>query len=386
MAGGMNLAEKYSDQVDERFYRESQAMVALNNDYKFTGEKTVKVYSIPIVPMNDYTRSGSSRYGTPTDLARNLQSLTVTKDRSFTFIIDKGDKIQSQMVSDAGKALSRQINEVVVPEFDTYVFKTLANAAVANGNTSSTAITTSNAYSCFLDGMEHMGNKNVPDKGRVAFCSYRFANLIMQDPAFIKYSDRSQDMVIKGIMGEIDGCKIVKVPASHLPQGASFIITHSIAATGPKQLEEYKIHDNPPGISGWLVEGRFIYDCFVLNEKADAIYYHGGQSAIKDLVVVTAATDTGKSTIVVNGQKENSTNLWYYNTAANIASFPATPVYDTAIAYSDSTKWKALSANGAELTASSDFMTATDKYIQVVEVDATAYKPVAVGTALINVG
>ena len=54
MAGGINLATKYSDKVDERFYRESQAMVALNNDYKFTGEKTVKVYSIPIVPMNDY--------------------------------------------------------------------------------------------------------------------------------------------------------------------------------------------------------------------------------------------------------------------------------------------------------------------------------------------
>lgn len=248
MAGGMNLATKYSDKVDERFYRESQAMIALNNDYKFTGEKTVKVYSIPIVPMGDYTRSGSSRYGTPADLSRNVQSLTIAKDRAFTFIIDKGDKIQSQMVSDAGKALSRQLREVVVPEFDTYVFKTLADAAIANGNYSSTAITggaSGNAYSCFLDGMEHMGNKNVPDRGRVAFCSYRFANLLMQDPAFIKYSDRSQEMVIKGIMGEVDGCKIVKVPASHLPQGASFIITHSIAATGPKQLEEYRINMCP---------------------------------------------------------------------------------------------------------------------------------------------
>ena len=58
MAGGINLATKYSDKVDERFYRESQAMVALNNDYKFTGEKTVKVYSISIVPMNDHARSG----------------------------------------------------------------------------------------------------------------------------------------------------------------------------------------------------------------------------------------------------------------------------------------------------------------------------------------
>ena len=24
-----------------------------------------------------------------------------------------------------------------------------------------------------------------------------------------------------------------------------------------------------------VCEGRFIYDCFVLNEKANAVYYHG---------------------------------------------------------------------------------------------------------------
>ena len=130
-------------------------------------------------------------------------------------------------------------------EFDTYVFKTLFNAAVANGNFDSTAITKSNAYEMFLQGMEHMGNKSVPDKGRVAFCSYRFANLLMQDPAFIKYSDRSQEMVIRGEMGEVDGCKIVKVPSSHLPQGCAFIITHNIAATGPKQLEDYRINMCP---------------------------------------------------------------------------------------------------------------------------------------------
>ena len=386
MALGINLATKYSDKVDERFYRESQAMVALNNDYKFTGEKTVKVYSIPIVPMNDYgkspmsenpyTASGTSRYGIPTDLTRNVQSLTITKDRSFTFVIDKGDKIQSQMVSDAGKALSRQLREVVIPEFDTYVFKTLADAAIANGNYDSTAIIKSNAYEMFLQGMEHMGNKSVPDRGRVAFCSYRFANLLMQDPAFIKYSDRSQEMVIRGEMGEVDGCKIVKVPSSHLPQGAAFIITHNIAATGPKQLEDYRIHDDPPGISGWLVEGRIIYDCFVLNEKADAIWYHGGQAMIKDMQVVTAATASGKSTIVVNAVKAASGNTWYYDTATTLADLEDV-IYNTAITTTD---WTVLTANGTEITP-----TPGDLYIRVVEVD-TSNKPVAVGDALLNIG
>ena len=35
-----NLASKYAKQVDERFTRESQAMLALRNDYAFTGVRT----------------------------------------------------------------------------------------------------------------------------------------------------------------------------------------------------------------------------------------------------------------------------------------------------------------------------------------------------------
>jgi len=374
MPGGINLATKYSTVVDERFARESQAMLALNNDYEFKGDKTVKVYSIPVVPMTDYTRNGLSRYGTPTDLARNVQTLTVNKDRAFTFIIDAGDKIQSEMVSDAGKALSRQLREVWVPEFDTYVFKTLAAAAQANGNYASTALNAQNAYSAFLDGMERLGNFNVPDAGRVAFCTYKFANLLKQDPAFMKYGDQSQEMILKGVIGEVDGCKIVKVPSSRLPAGAAFIITHPIAATAPKQMEEYRIHDNPPGISGWLVEGRFIYDCFILNEKANAVYYHGGQSAVKVLQVITAATDTGKSTIVVNGVKEGA--KWYYMTAATQAGLTAV----TAGSAITTSAWTELTANGLEITPTSGH-----KYIRVVDVDASN-KPLGSGDAILNIG
>ena len=134
MPAGINLASQYSTNVDERFTRESQAMLALNNDYEFTGVQTVKVYSIPVAVMTDYLKTGANRYGTPDDLTRNVQSMTLNRDRAFTFIIDKGDKIMSQMVSDVGKALSRQLREVCVPEFDTYVFRTLAAKATAFGN------------------------------------------------------------------------------------------------------------------------------------------------------------------------------------------------------------------------------------------------------------
>ena len=91
----------------------------------------------------------------------------------------------------------------------------------------------------------------------------------------MRYGDTSQKMLQRGVIGEVDGCSIIKVPATRLPSGCSFILAHPSAATAPKQLEDYKIHDNPPGISGWLVEGRILYDCFVLNSKSDGVWYHG---------------------------------------------------------------------------------------------------------------
>ena len=51
------------------------------------------------------------------------------------------------------------------------------------------------------------------------------------------------------------------------------MLAHPCATVAPTKLEDYKIHKDPPGISGSLVEGRICYDAFVLENKAKAIYY-----------------------------------------------------------------------------------------------------------------
>lgn len=269
---GMNLAKKYSNKVDERFYAESVALMGTNKDYDWTGVDTVVIYQVDTVPMNDYTRSGASRYGTPSELGNTIQTLQITKDRSFTFTIDKGNRDQTMMVMEAGKSLSRQEREVVIPEFDRYVFGKQAAAAVTNGNYELGSAASNTAYAKFLKGDETLGNNLIPLQGRVAYCSYGFCNWLMQDPAFIKYGDKSQEMTIKGILGEVDGTKIVKVAKSQLPAGVSFMIVHPSSTVAPQQLKEYKTHIDPPGINGNLVEGRHLYDAFVLDAKKNGIY------------------------------------------------------------------------------------------------------------------
>ena len=375
----LNLASKFSTKVDERFTRESFAQLVLGNAYEFNGVETVKVYSIPTVAMTDYNRNGgNTRYGTANNLARNVQTMTVTKDRAFTFTIDKGDKLQSQMVMDAGRALSRQTSEVIIPEFDTYAFHKLAEAAQEVGNIGTTAATKSNAYELFLAANEKLSDNNVPEAGRIALCSYNYANLLKQDPAFSKQTESSQKMVHTGIIGEIDGVKIVKVPSSRLPAGCAFILTHPSAAVGPKQLNTYRIHQDPPGISGWLVEGRQIYDVFVLNEKKRAVYFHGAQAILRSMLIQTSASNVGKSTIIIASpaQKSKDTNKWYYQTAATAEALAAVK-HGTAIS---TDAWTLMADPSAEITPTSGH-----KFVRVVEVDSTN-KPVSVGDALLNIG
>ena len=48
------------------------------------------------------------------------------------------------------------------------------------------------------------------------------------------------------------------------------------------KLESYRTHENPPGISGDLVEGRIVYDAFVLENKASAIYYQKATNRVTE--------------------------------------------------------------------------------------------------------
>lgn len=270
----VNLASKYEKKVDERFKLKSLTESAVNHDYNWTGVNAITVYSVPTVAMNDYTKTGLSRYGTAAELDNTVQTLTLTRDRSFTFTIDRANHQDTQMVMQAGKALARQIDEVIVPEIDSYRLATMSAAAVANGNTATEAVTSANAYESILAGTEVLDDKKVPQGGRLIYVTPGFYNLLKLSPDFIKSTEIAQKMLINGQVGEIDGMKVIKVPTSYLPANTPFLIVHPVATVAANKLEDYKTHDNPPGINGWLVEGRKRYDAFVLENKKDALYVH----------------------------------------------------------------------------------------------------------------
>lgn len=274
----INLVTKFSPLVDEKFTAESKTSLVTNKDYDFIGTHSIKIYSVGVAPMNDYGRNTTlgtgesevlSRYGVIKDLATTVQEVSMEKDRSFTFVIDKEDEDETLGALNAGSALARQLREVVIPEVDKYTYaKMSANA----GKSITETITNTTAYTSINAGTELFDEKMVPMEGRVVTCTPVFYTMLKQDKNAVLETETGQNMRIKGVVSNMDGVTIQKVPSSLLPENTNFILSHKIATTQAIKLAEYKINNDPQGISGALVEGRIYYTAFVRDNKKDAIY------------------------------------------------------------------------------------------------------------------
>ena len=273
----INLVTKFLPYVDEQFSTESKKSLLTNTDFTWTGAHTVKVYKISTSGMNDYDRNGSksatqwSRYGAVADLDATTEEFTLTKDRSFTFAIDKLDTDETAQQLQAASALARQNREVVIPEVDSYTYGVMCSKA--GHKPDAKALTASNIYTEILAASEALDNAEVPETGRVLVVTPATYALMKKSKDIVMETDVGQEMRLKGVIAALDGAAVMKIPAVRLPAGFGFVLAHPVATVAPVKLEDYTVHDNPPGISGALVEGRVCYGAFVLDNKVKAIYY-----------------------------------------------------------------------------------------------------------------
>lgn len=272
----IELAEKYLPYVDEQFTTESKKEILTNNDFDFTGAQTVKIYKISTGAMNDYGRHGAksgqwSRYGAVESLDATTESMSLTKDRSFTFAIDTLDSDETVGALEAASALARQIREVVIPEVDTHVLGRMC--AGAGNKPEAVTLTKDNIYNEIITANGVLDDAEVPEVGRVLVVTPAVYLLMKQCKDITMETDIGNDMRVRGVIANLDGLTVIKVPAVRLPNNFGFMVAHPCATVAPTKLESYKTHENPPGINGSLVEGRVVYDAFVLDNKKKAIYY-----------------------------------------------------------------------------------------------------------------
>lgn len=269
------LVTEFKPYVDEMFTTESRKALITNQDFDWAGAHSVKVYKISTSQMNDYDRPGTgvhwSRYGEVAGLDATTEELTLRKDRSFTFAIDKLDTDETKQQLQGASALSRQVREVVIPEVDKYTYNIMCTNA--GNRPDPVALTAENIYTEILKGTTALDTAEAPETGRSIIVSPEVYALMKRCSDITMGTDIGNEIRLNGVLGILDGCNVIKVPANRLPDDFGFMICHPCATVAPSKLEDYKIHEDPPGISGSLVEGRIVYDAFVLENKANAIYY-----------------------------------------------------------------------------------------------------------------
>lgn len=273
----IELVTKYLPYVDELFKAESKKSLLTNEDFDWTGAHTIKVYKIGTAPMNDYDREGTksgatgSRYGLITNLDASTQSMSIAKDRSFTFVIDKLDSDETGKSLEAASALARELREVAVPEVDAYVYGKMCEGAGTKPE--AIALTAENIYSEIVKATTVLDDAEVHETGRVLLVTPTVYQLMKQSKEIVLSTNIGEDMRLKGVISNLDGMNVIKVSSARVPKNFGFMVAHPCATVAPTKLADYKTHQDPPGISGTLIEGRIAYDAHVLDNKKKAIYY-----------------------------------------------------------------------------------------------------------------
>ena len=274
----INLAEKYSQKVQERFTIGSKTDRYCGHDYEFTGVKTIKIYSVDTVPTTNYTRTGTARFGSLTELGDTTQEMTLAKDKAFTFSIDAGNSSEQFNIKQANKCLKREIDEVITPEIDKYrLEKWIAGNGLSSGksvlSSKDGVLTKANIVEKIFTANATMSDEKVPTTGRVlfipelTFLKFKLADVVMGGSDAL-----TAENIRRGYRGTIDGVDVVTVPSSIFPAATNFILKYKGATVDVMKLKNYRVHKNPMGVDGDVVEGRYIYDSFVLDTKCKGIY------------------------------------------------------------------------------------------------------------------
>lgn len=261
----VNLALKYSGQLDQIWTHASYTDNWINKKYDFDGVDTVKVYTVTSVAPGDYSRTSTGdRFGGNAELQDTIKTYTITNDKSFKIAIDRGNYEQGMRAKKAGEVMRIEMNEQIIPMID----KNRLAVAAAGATAVSQAITAgTDAYQDIMHANEYLDECKTPLEGRVLFVTPAEYTKIKTAITTVLAPNYNDKLVGKGFVGELDGVPVVKVPTSYFPTGVLAILVHRDTLLGVRQVTETRIITDSELVSGSVLLGRFIFDSFILEAK-----------------------------------------------------------------------------------------------------------------------
>lgn len=163
---------------------------------------------------------------------------------------------------------------------------------------------------------------------------------------FIGVEALAKEALVKGAVGTFMGAQVVTVPDDYLMKGenkAYFLIVYKNSVLQPKKVQDYFVKENPAGINGALIEGRFIYDAFVIGAKCDGVYAAVEGDKVQDepafslsgnsLVVTSAGAN--KIRVTTDGTDPRFSDTAAVTTSGGSVALAAGTYTAKAVAFSD---------------------------------------------------
>ena len=334
MGNVIHFDERYTAGLMESFNKASETddMFSHDLDMQFSGVKTVHVTSLKTEKLQDYDRSKEvgtgSRYGRTKEVGNEVQTFTMTQDKSLSLSIDKGNNKETMDKAKVGQVMKAEREEQIVPELDTYRLGKWAKDAGIHKELAA-APTRETIVEQIMTLHNEMLDRGVPDQLQLRIARTYMPTLKLA-PEWVGLDSLGGETLPKGCIGKFDNMAVKPMTTKRMPEGIPFMITYKGALISPMKINDFKGHVDPPGLSGDLLEFRMMYDAFVLGKKADGVACAclpgtvtatpeiGGDT---DLATITCAT--GGSTIyyTTNGSDPRySTDAKVYSGGVEVKS------------------------------------------------------------------
>ena len=300
MANTIALAQKYLPLLDEVYKASSRTAILDATKVDILNGNTIKVFKTSMDGLGNYHRNTGFTNG---DVTGTWETMTLSKDRGRSFIIDRMDNEETVGMA-FGTLAGEFIRTKVAPEIDAYTFAKIAGTSGILSANADITVGTTDVSSLIDTGEMQMNEEEVPGEGRILFISETaYAGLRAKIV-------RSVQNDVTGINKEVEtynDMPIVRVPQSRfytaitLLDGTTggqtaggytgttgtgykinFMIVHpsAVAKVVKHVLPRIFTPEQYQNADAWKFDYRIYHDTFVYDNKAKGIYMHRGSTAL----------------------------------------------------------------------------------------------------------
>ena len=265
----INLVKKYHDKLVQALEYASQLSGKTTDEYKLDGGEGVYLTSLVPQALNNYNKAATSnRYGTPAEMQDTQQYIAWDYDKSYAITVDKANYQDGGYLKTAGAVIEEQNNDIVAPFIEQNFYAKLCGNAgkVVTGN----APSTSDILSRLAAIEAAFRNANIPKADRFVAVPTTVLQLFRQ--SLTNCDNITDKMLLKGLVGRFGTLNVIEVADSDFLSDVYLVAWYRKAALKAFDIKESRVHQDPPGINGILVEYRVRGVNMVIGKYCGGVY------------------------------------------------------------------------------------------------------------------